>query len=323
MRLFRRKFLHLAVGAAALPAAVRGAWALDYPTRPVRVIVGFPAGTGPDVIARLIGQRLGDRLGQQFFVENRSGAGSSMAAQDVVAAPGDGYTLLLAANANAVNASLYPNLPFNFVRDIAAVGMICSAPFLLVANTAMPAKTLPEFIAYAKANPGKINMASPGIGTTPHLMYELLRLMTGIELVHVPYRGGYIPDLLSGQVQVAFSTIIQALQYVSDGRLRPLAVSSAARSELLPDVPAVGESVPGYDASGWFGICAPKATPTAVVDKLNHEINATVAEPDTRARLIALGVLPLSMMFAEFGKLIADDTEKWAKVIRTANIKVE
>ena len=323
MRVPRRKFLNLALSAAALPAAVRGAWALDYPTRPVRLIVGFPAGTGPDVIARLIGQKLGDRLGQQFFVENRSGAGSSMAAQDVVAAPADGYTLLLAANANAVNASLYPNLPFNFVRDIAAVAMICSAPFAFVANPAMPAKTFPEFVAYAKANPAKINMASPGIGTTPHLMYELLRMMTGIELVHVPYRGGYIPDLLSGQVQVAFSTIIQASQYVRDSKLRSLAVSSASRSDVLPDVPSIGESVPGYDASGWFGICAPKATPAAIVGRLNNEINATVAEPDTRARLITLGVVPLSMTPAEFGKLIADDTERWAKVIRAANIKVE
>ncbi len=313
----------MAAGAAALPALPRMAWSLDYPTRPVRVIVGFPAGSGPDVIARLVGQRVGDRLGQQFIVEDRSGAGSSIAAQDVVAAPADGYTLLLAANANAVNASLYPNLPFNFVRDIAAVAMICSAPFLLTANPALPAKTLPEFIAYAKANPGKINMASPGIGTTPHLMYELLRMMTGIELVHVPYRTGYIPDLLSGQVQVAFSTITQAMQYVGDGRLRALAVSSAMRSEVLPDVPAVGEFVPGYDASGWFGICAPAATPPAIIDKLSDGINAIVAEPDTRARLVGLGVRPLSMTAAQFGKLIVDDTEKWAKVIRTANIKTE
>jgi len=323
VKLPRRSFLHVAAGAAALPVMPRLAWSLDYPTRPVRVIVGFPAGTGPDVIARLIGQRIGDRLGQQFFIENRSGAGSSLAAQDVVAAAADGYTLLLAANANAVNASLYPNLPFNFVRDIAAVAMICSAPFLLVANPAVPAKTLPEFIAYAKANPGRINMASPGIGTTPHLMYELLKLMTGIELTHVPYRTGYIPDLMSGQVQVAFSTIIQAMQYVGDGRLRALAVSSAARSEVLPDVPAVGESVPGYDASGWFGICAPKAAPAAIVDTLNTAINAVVAEPDTRMRLVGLGVRPLSMTAAEFGKLIADDTEKWAKVIRSANIKMD
>jgi tripartite-type tricarboxylate transporter receptor subunit TctC len=313
----------MAAVAAALPVLPRMARPLDYPTRPVRVIVGFPAGTGPDVIARLVGQRIGDRLGQQFFVENRSGAGSSLAAQDVVTAPADGYTLLLAANANAVNASLYPNLPFNFVRDISAVGMICSAPFLLTANLGVPAKTFPEFIAYAQANPGKINMASPGIGTTPHLMYELLKLMTGIELVHVPYRTGYIPDLLSGQVQVAFSTITQAMAYVRDGKLRALAVSSATRSEVLPDVPAVGESVPGYDASGWFGICAPGATPTAIVDKLNTEINAIVAAPDTRARLVGLGVRPLSMTAAQFGNLIADDTEKWAKVIRSANIKVE
>jgi tripartite-type tricarboxylate transporter receptor subunit TctC len=313
----------MAAGVAALPVLPRIAWSLDYPTRPVRVIVGFPAGTGPDVIARLVGQRLGDRLGQQFIVENRSGAGSSLAAEDVVAAPADGYMVLLAANANAVNTSLYPHLPFNFVRDIAPVAMICSAPFVLLVNPAVPAKTLPEFIAYAKARPDTINMASPGLGTTPHLMYELLKMMTGIELVHVPYRTGYIPDLLSGQVQVAFSTITQANQYVGDGRLRALAVSSAARSEILPDVPTVGEFVPGYDASGWFGICAPRATPTAIIDKLNSAINAIVAEPETRTRLVDIGVRPLSMTPAEFGKLIADDTEKWAKVIRTANIKTE
>ena len=216
----RRTFLQIAAGVTALTVLPRSAWPLDYPTRPVRLIVGFAAGTGPDIIARLVGQRLSERLGQQFVVENRPGAGSSMAAQDVVAAPADGYMLLLAANANAVNASLYPNLPFNFVRDIAAVGMICSAPNVLIANPAMPAKTFAEFIAYAKANPDRINMASAGIGTTPHLMYELLRMMTGIQLVHVPYRGGYIADLLSGQVQVVFSTIAQAIAYVRDGKLR-------------------------------------------------------------------------------------------------------
>jgi tripartite-type tricarboxylate transporter receptor subunit TctC len=323
MKLPRRVFLQTAASAVALPALQRLAWSLDYPMRPVRLIVGFPAGTGPDVIARLVGQRLWDRLGQQFIVENRSGAGSSMAAQDVVTAPADGYALLLAANANAVNASLYPNLPFNFVHDIAAVGMICSAPFLLVANPTVPAKTLSEFIAYAKSNPGRMNMASPGIGTTPHLMYELLRMMTGIELIHVPYRAGYIQDLISGQVQVAFSTIIQAIEHVRGGKLRALAVSSAARSEVLPDVPAVGETVPGYDASGWFGICAPAATPTAIIDKLNEEINAIVAEPDTRERLVGLGVRPLSMTSAQFGKLIADDTKKWADVIRSANVKID
>ena len=323
MTLARRRFLHLSAGAAAIAALPRAAAALDYPARQVRLIVGFPAGTGPDVIARLVGQRLWDRLGQQFIVEDRSGAGSSLAAQDVIGAPADGYTLLLAANANAVNASLYPKLPFNFVRDAAAVAMICSAPFLLVANPALPAKTFPEFIAYAKANPGKINMASPGIGTTPHLMYELLKMMTGIELVHVPYRTGYVADLLSGQVQVAFSTITQVIQYVRDSKLRALALSSAARSDVLPGVPAIGEYVPGYDASGWFGICAPKATPAPVTEKLNNAVNAVVAEPDTRKHLTGLGVLPLSMTRAEFGRLIADDTEKWAKVIRKANIKVE
>jgi tripartite-type tricarboxylate transporter receptor subunit TctC len=315
--------LQIAAGVTALTVLPRLAWPLDYPTRPVRMIVGFAAGTGPDIIARLVGQRLSERLSQQFVVENRPGAGSSMAAQDVVAAPADGYMLLLAANANAVNASLYPNLPFNFVRDIAAVGMICTAPNVLIANPAMPAKTFVEFIAYAKANPDRINMASAGIGTTPHLLYELLRMMTGIQLVHVPYRGGYIADLLSGQVQVVFSTIAQAIEYVRDGKLRALAVSSATRSEVLPDVPAIGESVPGYDASGWFGICAPAATPAAIVDKLNKEINAVVAEPDTRARLVGLGLRPLSMTSTQFGELIANDTEKWARVIRSANIKIE
>jgi tripartite-type tricarboxylate transporter receptor subunit TctC len=319
----RRTFLQIAAGVTALTVLPRLAWPLDYPTRPVRMIVGFAAGTGPNIIARLVGQRLSERLSQQFVVENRPGAGSSMAAQDVVAAPADGYMLLLAANANAVNASLYPNLPFNFVRDIAAVGMICSAPNVLIANPAMPAKTFAEFIAYAKANPDRINMASAGIGTTPHLLYELLRMMTGIQLVHVPYRGGYIADLLSGQVQVVFSTIAQAIEYVRDGKLRALAVSSATRSEVLPDVPAIGESVPGYDASGWFGICAPAATPAAIVDKLNKEINAVVAEPDTRARLVGLGLRPLSMTSTQFGELIANDTEKWARVIRSANIKIE
>ena len=319
----RRTFLQIAAGVTALTVLPRLAWPLDYPTRPVRMIVGFAAGTGPDIIARLVGQRLSERLSQQFVVENRPGAGSSMAAQDVVAAPADGYMLLLAANANAVNASLYPNLPFNFVRDIAAVGMICSAPNVLIANPAMPAKTFAEFIAYAKANPDRINMASAGIGTTPHLLYELLRMMTGIQLVHVPYRGGYIADLLSGQVQVVFSTIAQAIEYVRDGKLRALAVSSATRSEVLPDVPAIGEFVPGYDASGWFGICAPAATPAAIVDKLNKEINAVVAEPDTRARLVGLGLRPLSMTSTQFGELIANDTEKWARVIRSANIKIE
>jgi tripartite-type tricarboxylate transporter receptor subunit TctC len=313
----------MAAGVTALTVLPRPAWPLDYPTRPVHLIVGFAAGTGPDIIARLIGQRLSERLGQQFIVENRPGAGSSMAAQDVVAAPADGYMLLLAANANAVNASLYPNLPFNFVRDIAAVGMICTAPNVLIANPALPAKTFVEFIAYAKENPDRINMASAGIGTTPHLLYELLRMMTGIQLVHVPYRGGYIADLLSGQVHVVFSTIAQAIAYVRDGKLRALAVSSATRSEVLPDVPAIGDSVPGYDASGWFGICAPAATPSAIVDELNKDINAIVAEPDTRSRLVDLGLRPLSMTSVQFSELIANDTEKWARVIRSANIKIE
>lgn len=322
MKLPRRKFLHLAAGAAALPAVSSGVRAQTYPSRPVQIIVGFPAASGPDVVARLVAEPLSERLGQQFIVEDRPGAGSSIAAQDVVNAPADGYTLLMATGANTINATLYSNLTFDFVRDVAPVASINSAPFLLVVNPAVPAKTIPEFITYAKANPGRINMASPGIGTTPHLCYELLRMMTGIDLVHVPYRASYTADLISGQVQCAFSTVPLSIQYVRDGRLRALAVTGAARVNTLPDVPTVGQFVPGYEADSWFGIVAPKSTSAAIVNKLNAQINAVVADPKMKVRLVGLGAPPMSMTPPEFGKLIADYTEKWAKVIKFAGIKL-
>jgi len=323
MKLARRKFLHVAAGAAVLPVATCIASALDYPARPVHVIVGFPPASGPDIVARLVGQRLSQRLGQQFIVEDRPGAGGSIATQTVVNASADGYTLLLATTANAINATLYPNLNFNFIRDVAPIAIINRAPFVMVVNLAVPAQVIPEFIAYAKASPHKINMASAGIGTTTQLCYELFRMMTGLDLVHVPYRASYLPDLIGGQVQGAFSTVPQAIEYVRDGKLRALAVTSTARVDILPDVPPMGEFVPGYDAEGWFGIVAPKATPKEIIDKLNNEISAVIADPKTRAQLVELGVPPVSMTRAEFGKLIADQTEKWAKVIKFANIKLE
>jgi tripartite-type tricarboxylate transporter receptor subunit TctC len=323
MKLPRRTFLHLAAGAAALPAVSHIARAQTYPTRPVRIVVGFPASTGPDIVARLVGQRLSDRLGQQFIVEDRPGAGSSSAAQSVVNAAADGYTLLMATGANTINTTLYPNLNFNFIRDLAPVAVINSTPFVMVVNPAVPARAIPEFIDYAKAIPGRINVASPGVGTTNHLCYELLKMITGVDLVHVPYRGSFMPDLLGGQVQCAFSTVPQAIEYVRDGKLRALAVSSAARVDALPGVPAVGEFVPRYEANSWFGILVPKGTSAQIVDKLNDEINAIVADPKMREQLVGLGAPPMSMTPTEFGKLIADYTEKWAKVIKFAGIKPE
>lgn len=318
----RREFLRLAAGAAGASIFSGLAWALDYPTRQVHIIDGFAAGGGPSIVARLVGERLADRLRQEFIVEDRPGAGSSIAAQDVVNAPADGYTLLMATGANTINTTLYQNLTFDFVRDLAPVAIINSTPFVLVANPAVPAKTLPEFITYAKANPGRINMASPGIGTTPHLAYELLRMMTGINLVHVPYRASYVADLIGGQVQCAFSTVPQAVGYIGGGKLRALAVTSAVRVETLADVPTVGEFVKGYEADSWFGIVAPKRTSTEIIKKLNSEINAVVADPKMKAKLVALGVPPWSMTPSEFGKLIVDYTEKWAKVIKFAGIKL-
>jgi tripartite-type tricarboxylate transporter receptor subunit TctC len=322
-KLPRRQFLHLAAGAAALPVVSQLAWAQAYPTRPVHLIVGTPAGLAPDIIGRLMGQWLSERLGQQFVIDNRPGAGTNIATEAVVHAAPDGYTLLLANPANAINATLYPNLNFNFIRDTLPVASIGGGLFVMVVNPSLPTKTVPEFIAYAKANPGKINMASNGNGTTPHVFGELLKMMTGVDLLHVPYRSSYVPDLLSGQVQVAFSSISASVEYIRTGKLRALAVSAARRSDMLPDIPALAEYVPGYDASSWYGFAAPKGTSAETIEKLNKEINAGVADPIMRARLVGLGVDPMPMTPGDFGKLIAEETEKWAKVVKFANIKAD
>jgi tripartite-type tricarboxylate transporter receptor subunit TctC len=319
----RRHILHLTAGAAALPAVSRVAWAQTYPTRPVRLIVGVAAGGGTDIVARLISQWLSERLGQQFIVENRPGAGSNIATEVVVRAPPDGYTLLTVGAPAAINATLYyDKLNFNFIRDIAPVAGIMRGPLVMLVNPSFPAKTVPEFIAYAKANPGKINMASGGNGTTPHVTGELFKMMTGVDMVHVPYRGAgpAITDLLGGQVQVLFDNPIE---HIRAGRLRALAVTTTTRSEALPDIPTLGEFVPGYDASGWFGIGAPKDTPVQIIDRLNREINACLADPRMKARLTDLGGIVLSGSPADFGKHIAEETEKWAKVIKFAGIKPE
>ena len=321
MKLSRRRFLPLAAGAAVLPAASRIASAETYPSRPVRIIVGFPAGLAPDTAARLVGQPLSERLGQPVVIENRPGGGSNIGTEVVVRAPANGYTLLTVAATNAMNATLYNDLNFNFVRDIAPVASIGRTLFLLVVNPSVSAKSVPEFIAYAKANPGKTNMASPGTGTPPHVFGELFKMMTGVDLVHVPYRSSFMPDLLGGQVQVAFMTVTTSIQYIRDGKLRALAVTTAARQEVLPDIPAICEFVTGYEASAWVGIGAPRSTPTEIIEKLNKEINAVVADPDLKARLVGLGIPPMSMMPTEFGKFIADETDKWAKVIKFANIR--
>jgi tripartite-type tricarboxylate transporter receptor subunit TctC len=294
-----------------------------YPTRPVHIVAGYPAGGAPDIMARLIGEWLSEQFGQQFVTDDRPGAAGNIGAEMVAKALPDGYTLLMAVSTNAVNASLYKNLSFNFIRDFAAVGSIGGTPFVMAFNPSFPAKTFPEFIAYAKANPGKINMASQGIGTTPHVCGELLMMMTGIELVHVPYRGNLMPDLLAGQVQFYFSPMAQAIEYIRDGRLRALAVTTATRAETLPDIPSIGEFVPGYVAVGWYGICAPKDTPAAIIDKLNASITAAVANPKFEARLLSLGVVPTARTPAEFAKFIAAETEKWAQVIKFAGVVPE
>jgi tripartite-type tricarboxylate transporter receptor subunit TctC len=323
MKLPRRQFLHLAAGAAALPMASRIARAQAYPSRPVRIVVGFPPGGGADITARLIGQWLSERLGQPFIIDNRPGAGSNIATEAVVRAPADGYTLLLVGGWNAINATLYDKLSFNFIHGIAPVAGIMRVPSVMVVNPSVPAKTIPEFIAYAKANRGKINMASPGTGTGPHIAGELFKMMAGVDMVHVPYRGAgpSLTDLIGGQVQVTFESMPASIAYIRTGKLRALASTAATRSEALPDVPTVSEFVPGYEASGWFGIGTPKNTPTEIVDKLNNEINAALADPNMKARLAGLGGTALALSPADFGKLITDDTEKWGKVIRAANIK--
>jgi tripartite-type tricarboxylate transporter receptor subunit TctC len=323
MKLPRRQFLHLAAGVAALPAVSQFARAQAYPSRPVRIIVPFPAGQATDTIARLMGQSLSERLGQPFVIENRTGAGGNIGTESVVRATPDGYTLLLVGVSSAMNATLYNKLNFNFIREIAPVASIGGTPYVMVINPSVPAKTVLEFIAYAKANPGKINMGSSGSGSVSHVFGERFKMMTGINLVHVPYRGGYLPDLLSGQVQVVFGTISTCVQYIRGGMLRALAVTPAIRSDVLPDIPTLAEFVPGYEASQWYGVGAPKDTPAEVIDKLNKEINAVAADPLIKARLAGLGVDPMSMTSAAFGKFIADETEKWGNVIRALNIKAE
>jgi tripartite-type tricarboxylate transporter receptor subunit TctC len=308
-----------------LPAAARIAWAQTYPSRPVRFMVGFGAGGAPDILARLMGQWLSDRIGQPFVVENRVGGSSGIATEAVVQAAPDGQTILLASLANVVNATLYDKLNYNFIRDIAPVGGISRDPNVMVVVPSFPAKTVPEFIAYAKANPGKINMASPGIGSTPHMAGELFKFMTGIDMAHVAYRGSppAITDLLAGQVQVYFAPISASIEYIKAGKLRPLGVTTAKRADALPDVPAVAEFVPGYEAVAFYGIGAPKNTPPEIVDKLNKEINAGLADATLKKRFADLGSVPFPGPPADFGKLIADETEKWAKVIKFANIKPE
>jgi tripartite-type tricarboxylate transporter receptor subunit TctC len=323
MKLPRRNFLHLAAGAAALPAVSRIAWAQTYPTRPVRIIVPFTPAGSTDIVARLMGQWLSERLGQQFVIENRPGGGGNIGTEAVVRASADGYTLLMVGGWNAINATLYDKLSFNFIRDIAPVAAISREPNVVLVNPSVPAKSVPEFIAYAKANPGKVSMASAGIGTPGHVSGELFKMMAGVNMVHVPYRGAApaLADLLSGQVQVVFGTISSNIQYIRGGMLRALAVTTATRSEALPDLPTVGEFVPGYETSNWWGVGIPQNTPAEVVDKLNKEMNAGLADPKMKARLADFGGTPLVVSPADFAKLIAEETEKWGKVIRAANIK--
>jgi tripartite-type tricarboxylate transporter receptor subunit TctC len=322
-RFHRRKFLQLTAASLAAPAFPRSALAEDYPARPVRIVAGFAPGGGVDITARLIGQWLNERLGQPFVVENRTGAGGNIGTEAVVSAAPDGYTLLLATVPNAVNAALYNNLKFNFIRDIAPVAGIIRVPMIILLHPSMPVKTVPELIAYAKANPGKVNMASAGNGSAPHMAGELFKMMTGINMVHVPYRGQgpALTDLLGGEVQVLFATAPGTTDYIASGKLRALAVTTAARAQVLPDVPPVGDFVPGYETSQWYGMCAPGKTPAEIVGKLNNEINAAIGDPGMKARLAALGGEPLPGTPAEFGKLIAEETEKWAKVVEAAGLK--
>ena len=325
MKLPRRNFLHLAAGASALPAVSHIAWAQTYPTRPVRIVVGFPPGGGADITARLIGQWLSERLGQPFIIDNRPGAGSNIATEAVVRAPADGYTLLLVGTFNAFNATLYDKLNFNFIRDIAPIAGIIVVPNVMVVHPSFPAKTILEFIAYSKSNPGKVNMGSGTPGAAMHMSGELFKIMAGIDTVHVFYRGAgpTLTDLLAGQVQVSFPTMPASIEHIRAGRLHALAVTTATRSDALPDIPTVGEFLPGYEVSNWYGLGVPRATPAEVVEKLNKEINTGLANPKIKTRLADLGGTVLAGSPADFGKLIAEETEKWGKVIRAANIKPE
>jgi tripartite-type tricarboxylate transporter receptor subunit TctC len=325
VKAFRRTFLRLAAGAAAFPAVSRGVSAQDYPSRPVRIISGFPPGGVNDTYARLIGQWLSERLGQQFVVENRPGAGGNIAAETLVRAAPDGHTLLVTTSADAWNATLYDNLKFNFVRDAAAVASISRGPGVLVVHPALPANSVPELIGYARVNPGGIAVASAGIGSAPHMYWELFRSLTGVDMLHVPYRGGgpALTDLLGGQVQVYFGTTASSIEYVRSARLRALAVTTATRAAVLPDVPALAEFLPGYDASIFVGIAAPRRTPVEIIDRLNSEINLALSDPGMKQRIADLGDAPLSLSTIGFAKLIVDETAKWGKVIRAANIRPE
>ncbi len=319
----RRDVLHLAAGLAALPALNGGARADTYPSRPVHMIIGFPPGSAPDIIGRLIGQWLSDRLGQQFVIENRPGAGSNIATEAVARAEPDGYTIILDVLSNVLNVSLYEHLSFNFIKDIAAVAGVANAPYVMLVTPSLPVKTVPELIAYAKANPGKINFASGGIGTSTHIFGVLFMMMTATQLVHVPYRTNYMTDLIGGQVQMVVNPIPQSMEFVKDGRVRALAVTTPQRLAALSDLPTVNEFVPGYDAVGWYGLGAPKSTPADIVDKLNTATATALADAKFKARLADLGVEPMPKSPAEMAKFIVGEDEKWGKVIRTADIRAE
>jgi tripartite-type tricarboxylate transporter receptor subunit TctC len=323
MRFSRRIFFQLATAAAGLPLMPRLASAEVYPSRPVHMIVDIPGGLAPDVLARLVGAPLSQRFGQDIVVEDKPGAGGNIGAEYVIRAAPDGYTLLVMISGNAANATLYPNLDFNFVRDIAPIAFLGYTPFVVTVYPSVPANTLSELIAYAKANPGKLNFASQGSGTAPHLAFELFRIMTGVDIVHVPYRGSYLADLLAGQVQLAFATVPPVAGYINTGKLRALGVTSMKRMEALPDVPAIAETLPGYEGSGWTGIGAPKGTPAEIIDTLNKNIDTIIADPAMKARFVAQGAEPETMTPPQFGALIANAAGKWAKVIAFANIKVD
>jgi tripartite-type tricarboxylate transporter receptor subunit TctC len=323
LKLLRRSFLQLAAAAAALPTLTRRATADNYPTRPVHMIVGFPPGSAPDIIARLAGQWLSERLGQQFVIENRPGAGSNIGTEAVVRAEPDGYTILADVLSNVLNVSLYQNLHFNFISDIAPVSTVANAPYVVLVTNSLPTTTLPEFIAYARANPGTVNMASGGNGTSSHIFGALFMMMAGVSLVHVPYRTNYMTDLISGQVQFVVNPIPQSMEFVKAGKVRALAVTTRARLAALPDLPTVTEFVPGYEAVGWYGVGAPKDTPADVIGKLNAALTAALGEPESKARLADLGVEPMPMTPIQFAKLIASENDKWGKVIRDASIRLD
>jgi tripartite-type tricarboxylate transporter receptor subunit TctC len=325
MKLSRRRFLHLASGAAALPVVSRIARAQAYPWRPVRIVVGFPAGGTSDIVARVLGQWLAERVGQQFVVENRPGAGSNLATEAVARAAPDGYTLLLIGGANTINATLFDKLSFDFLRDIAPIASVFETPLVVEVNPSVPVNTIQEFITYAKTNAGKLNFATPGVGTPPHVAGELFKMTAGVDLVHVPYRGTgpMLTDLIGGQVQVAFDPLPASIEHIRAGKLHALAVTTASRSEALPNIPSAGEYVPGYVASNWYGFAAPRNTPPEIIGRLNAEINAALSDPKIKARLIELGGTPLESSPVDFAKFVTDDTAKWAKVIRAANIKPE